>query len=109
LQPMFGIEVMRRRRLEGYPAHRGINDEVKYRNFLCNGPGVLSEALGVTAAMDKMPLFKPPFELFGFMKTPRVLRGERVGVTSTLCDPRRFALADCSFIRPKNRSQLKPV
>ncbi len=109
LQPLFGFEIMRRRRLEGYPQHLGINNDTKYPNFLCRGPGVLSEALGVTMEMDKMPLSKPPFALFGFTKAPSVLRGERVRVTSTICDPRRFALADCGFIRLENRSKLKPL
>jgi hypothetical protein len=56
--------------------------------------------------MDAASLFEPPFELFGFAKAPKVLWGERIGVTSTICDPRRFALADCSFIRPENKSLL---
>lgn len=109
LQPLCGCEIMRKRRLEGYAEHRGINDEKKYRNFLCRGPGALSEALGVTVAVDKMSLFAQPFQLFGPATAQKVLRGPRIRVTSAVCDPRRFALADCAFIRPESRAQLRPM
>ena len=49
LAPTDGIATMRGR--------RGVADERQ----LCSGPGKLCEALGVTAAMNGLPLTRPPF------------------------------------------------
>ncbi|MDB5684686.1 MAG: DNA-3-methyladenine glycosylase, partial [Sphingomonas bacterium] len=51
IEPDHGLEVMR--------ARRGLGDD----RLLCAGPGRLTQALGVTGAIDGAPLDAPPFAL----------------------------------------------
>jgi DNA-3-methyladenine glycosylase len=83
LEPVEGLDVMRRR--------RGVSDE----RLLCSGPGKLCQALGITRDLDGRPMQKAQV---------RVLRGPpveeaiavtpRVGITKAAEWPLRFLIAD---------------
>ena len=89
LEPTAGLAAMRERR--GLDAAR----------LLCSGPGRLCQALGVTRALDGLPLDTPPFRLLAATATapaPGVLRGPRIGVTRAAEVPWRFGLAGSGFV-----------
>jgi DNA-3-methyladenine glycosylase len=86
LDPTFGIEAMRKR--------RGVS-EIKQ---LCAGPGRLTQALGITGALDGKALDAPPFSL-RFADRPRdIVVGTRIGITRGLELPWRFGLAGSRFL-----------
>jgi DNA-3-methyladenine glycosylase len=92
LQPVAGIEIMRQR--------RGISDIRK----LCNGPGNLCQALGITVALDGCPLDKPPFALVDREGEVAISVGSRVGITKGAETPWRFGLTGSAFLsRPIGR------
>src|SRR3981081_1473958 len=66
LQPTRGIAAMRRR--------RALHDE----RSLCSGPGKLTEALGITAAHDGLPLDAPPIALHARASKPEIAAGVRI-------------------------------
>jgi DNA-3-methyladenine glycosylase len=86
LQPVAGIEIMRQR--------RGTADIRK----LCNGPGNLCQALGITVALDGWPLDKPPFAMLDRDGDVAVSVGRRVGITKGAETPWRFGLANSAFL-----------
>lgn len=86
LQPVAGIEVMQQR--------RGTSDIRK----LCNGPGRLCQALGITAALDGHPLHSPPFALHGRSAAVAVSVGRRIGITKGVETPWRFGLSGSAFL-----------
>jgi DNA-3-methyladenine glycosylase len=69
LEPRQGIETMRQR--------RGMAET----RLLCGGPGRLAQALGITGALDGLPLDQPPFSLAAAEVPPRVVAGPRIGIT----------------------------
>lgn len=80
-RPRRGEEHMRRRR--GRPDH------------LCDGPGRLAQALGVTGEMDGMSVFDGPVQLRGEPAPGIVVEaGPRVGITRAVERPWRFRLID---------------
>jgi DNA-3-methyladenine glycosylase len=86
LQPVQGLEAMRRR--------RGLTDLRR----LCAGPGRLSQALGITGALDGKPLNEPPFLLHAGEPPPKVAAGVRIGVTRGGDTPWRFGWAGSPFL-----------
>jgi DNA-3-methyladenine glycosylase len=90
LEPLVGIEAMRRRR-------RGVPDRQ-----LCAGPARLCEALGVTGALNGASLQR------GFLRivraapppprAPTVAVGPRVGITRAADWPLRFYLKDSPWV-----------
>ena len=86
LDPTSGIEAMRQR--------RGVS-EIRQ---LCAGPGRLTQALGITGALDGKALDTPPFSL-RFADRPRdIVVGPRIGITRGLELPWRFGLAGSRFL-----------
>jgi DNA-3-methyladenine glycosylase len=81
LQPTEGLDRMRERR--GLDAER----------LLCAGPGRLGQALGVTRALDGLPLSAPPFALQPPAHEVTVACGPRIGIRKAVDQPWRFALA----------------
>src|SRR5690349_21647884 len=67
LEPVAGLEQMRVR--------RDADDEW----LLCPGPGKLCQALGVTRALNGMPLSAPPFELLPGPAGLAIVEGPRIG------------------------------
>ncbi|MFC4168982.1 DNA-3-methyladenine glycosylase [Teichococcus aestuarii] len=86
LQPTAGIEVMQRRR--GVTAPK----------LLCAGPGRLSQALGVTGALDGHPLDKAPFLILAGHQEVRVISGPRIGISRATGTPWRFGLRGSAFL-----------
>lgn len=94
LEPTTGIPVMRRR--------RGLSDI----RLLCSGPGRLGEALAVTTSFNGMRINAPPFQLKGSAHLPRILRGERIGITKAPERLWRFGFGGSPFL---SRVFRKPV
>jgi DNA-3-methyladenine glycosylase len=93
LEPLVGIETMRRRR--GAAAER----------LLCAGPGRLCQALGITGAHDGLPLDKPPFELHARDGEVELAVGPRIGITKAAAHPWRYGLAGSPYLsRPFRRA-----
>ncbi len=86
LQPTAGTEAMAQRRGVAEP------------RWLCSGPGRLCQALGVTRALDGLPLDAPPFVLEDRSGTPRIVEGRRIGITQAVETPWRFCLAGSPFL-----------
>ncbi|WP_338663947.1 DNA-3-methyladenine glycosylase [Pararoseomonas sp. SCSIO 73927] len=86
LEPAAGIEAMERRR--GMAAPR----------LLCSGPGRLCQALGVTGALDGLPLDAPPFSVLARGESVPVVSGPRIGITRGVETPWRFGLRGSAFL-----------
>jgi DNA-3-methyladenine glycosylase len=86
LEPLAGLDVMRRR--------RGLDDP----RALCSGPGKLCQALGVTRAQDALPIDEPPFELRPRRAEPEIVTGPRIGISRAAELPWRFALAGSRYL-----------
>jgi len=71
LEPLEGIAAMRRRR------------RVTEEGLLCAGPGRLCQALGVTVALDGMPMHRSPVRVERGVELPdeAVLVTPRIGIT----------------------------
>jgi DNA-3-methyladenine glycosylase len=92
IEPLVGIEEMRLRR---GPKHRDLE--------LCNGPGKLTEALGITLAQNGADLSAPPFEVLPPEgPPPAVVTGPRIGITKATERPWRYCAAGSPFVsRPR--------
>jgi DNA-3-methyladenine glycosylase len=86
LEPLAGIEMMRRR--------RGLDDV----RLLCAGPGRLCQALDVARAHDGLALDDPPFALTAAPADVDVVAGPRVGITRAVDRPWRYGLAGSRFV-----------
>lgn len=87
LEPTHGIEEMR--------ARRGGKADVD----LCNGPGKLTEALGITLADNEADLCREPFLLTPPEgEQPRIVTGPRIGITKAVELPWRFCAAGSRFV-----------
>lgn len=86
LEPTHGLARMRER--------RGLDDP----RLLCAGPGRLGQALGITRALDGLPLDAPPFEVLAGTHPVPVLVGPRIGISRARDVPWRFGLAGSPFL-----------
>ena len=86
LEPLAGLEAMQRRRGPVKP------------NQLCAGPGRLTQALGITGALDGKPLDKPPFLLKPRTGNAEIIVGPRIGITRAVEMPWRFGMAGSRFV-----------
>jgi DNA-3-methyladenine glycosylase len=77
LQPVHGLEMMLERR-----GNRPTNQ-------LCAGPGRLCQALGITGALNALPIDEPPFSLSLGSLEPVVV-GTRIGIRHGAATPWRF-------------------
>jgi DNA-3-methyladenine glycosylase len=94
LEPTTEIEEMRRRRGK---AKRDLD--------LCNGPGKLTEALGITLAQNNSRLDRNPFQLLEPEgDRPAIVTSPRVGITKAVERPWRFSARDNPNVsRPRPR------
>lgn len=65
---------------------------------LCNGPGRLTQALGITGEHNGAALDKPPFELIDRNAAPEIITGPRIGITKAVAEPWRFGLAGSPYL-----------
>jgi DNA-3-methyladenine glycosylase len=89
LEPVDGIELMRQRR-----GLERVED-------LCSGPGKLTQALGILLSLNGTSLVDGPIELLTRQpgtREPRVVVGERVGITKAVELPWRFCDADSRHV-----------
>ena len=86
LEPTHGVATMQ--------ARRGVADPRK----LCSGPGKLAAALGITGALDGLPLDKPPFALLPRATEPPIATGTRIGISKAAEQPWRFGWAGSRFL-----------
>jgi DNA-3-methyladenine glycosylase len=86
LEPVEGIELMR--------ARRG----VEAPEALCSGPGKLTQALGIGLELNRSSLLDGPVEIVERKRSPRIVTGERVGITKAADLPWRFCDADSGHV-----------
>jgi DNA-3-methyladenine glycosylase len=89
LEPLDGLEVMRERR------------GVEGAEELCSGPGKLTQALGIGLSLNGSSLVDGPIEVLTRepgSREPRVVIGERVGITKAADLPWRFCDADSRHV-----------
>jgi DNA-3-methyladenine glycosylase len=89
LEPVDGVELMRQRR------------GLERAEDLCSGPGKLTQALGIGLSLNGTSLVDGPIELLTRepgSRTPRVVAGERIGITKAVELPWRFCDADSPHV-----------
>ena len=89
LEPVDGLELM--------SARRGLERVEE----LCSGPGKLTQALGVGLAHNGSSLVDGPIELHARdprAAAPRIVMGERIGITKAADLPWRFCDADSRHV-----------
>src|SRR3954452_23698587 len=89
LEPLDGIDVMR--------ARRGVARDVD----LCNGPGKLTQALGIDLELNNTMLSEGPILVHGREDgwlTPRLIAGPRIGITKAMDLPWRFSAAGSRYV-----------
>jgi DNA-3-methyladenine glycosylase len=86
LEPLAGIEAMRRR--------RGTTKD----SLLCAGPGRLCEALAIDRRLDGASLLRQPFVLALPEGERAILRGRRIGLTKAVEAHRRYGEKDSLFL-----------
>jgi DNA-3-methyladenine glycosylase len=89
LEPVDGVEVMRER--------RGVGRDEE----LCSGPGKLTQALGIWLSLNGTSLVDGPIEVLARepgAREPRVVIGERIGITRAMELPWRFCDADSRHV-----------
>jgi DNA-3-methyladenine glycosylase len=101
LQPLMGIEAMRKRRT---PLGAAMRDEE-----LCSGPGKLTQALGIELTENGGDLYDGPVRIRPRPLTwrePDVVAGIRIGITKAVELPWRFSAAHNPHVsrpRPDDR------
>jgi DNA-3-methyladenine glycosylase len=92
LEPRTGLKRMH--------ARRGVEDVRE----LCSGPGKLTTALGITDALDGLPLDARPFKLsLNQGPASAVVTGPRIGITRAVDLPWRFGLSGSPFVSHRFR------
>ena len=89
LEPVDGIEEMRERR------------RLEHVEDLCTGPGKLTQALGIGLAHNGTSLVEGPIEVIARKRgarDPRIVVGERIGITKAPELPWRFCNADSRHV-----------
>ena len=88
LEPVEGLDLMR--------ARRGVDRP----EDLCSGPGKLTQALGIRLALNGTSLVDGPIEFLARPAgaRPRIVAGERIGITKAVDLPWRFCDADSRHV-----------
>ena len=89
LEPLEGIELMRERR------------RVAHDRDLCSGPGKLTQALAIGLELNGSSLVDGPIELLARVpgaREPRLVCGERIGITKAAELPWRFCDASSAHV-----------
>ena len=86
LEPVDGLDSMRRRR-----GLERVED-------LCNGPGKLTQALGIWLDMNGTSLVGGPIEILPREAEPEIVTGTRIGITKAVELPWRFCDAQSGCV-----------
>jgi DNA-3-methyladenine glycosylase len=86
LEPVEGVEVMRTRR------------GIERVEDLCNGPGKLTQALGIWLDLNGTPLTDGPIEILPRAEEPEIAVGTRIGITKAVELPWRFCDANSACV-----------
>jgi DNA-3-methyladenine glycosylase len=86
LEPIEGIPLMQRRR-----------KTAKEEN-LCNGPGKLTQAFGITKKHNNLSLFDGPIQVFDNKKNYEIARSTRIGLTEGKDLELRFFIKNNKFV-----------
>jgi DNA-3-methyladenine glycosylase len=86
LEPLTGLDLMR--------ARRGLDRA----QDLCSGPGKLTQALGMGLELNASSLTDGPIEVLAQEHEPRIVTGERIGITKAADLPWRFCDADSAHV-----------
>ena len=94
MAPQRGLDLMRQRRQSP---------------LLCNGPGRLTQALGITPQDDGAPFDGDALAITLAEVTPEVVAGPRIGISKAQDLPWRFGLAGAAGLsRPFPRAGAGP-
>jgi DNA-3-methyladenine glycosylase len=100
LEPVDGVELMRQRR------------GLERAEDLCSGPGKLTQALGIGLSLNGSSLVDGPIELLTRepgSRQPRVVAGERIGITKAVELPWRFCDADSQHVSRPWPAAMRPA
>ena len=100
LEPLEGIDAMRTRRGLESPEH------------LCSGPGKLTQALGIGLDLNDTSLLEGPVAIQprpAGTPAPRVVFGERIGITKAAELPWRFCDADSACVSRPWPEAMRPA
>ena len=86
LEPVEGIDLMRERR------------GLERAEDLCNGPGKLTQALGIWLDLNGTPLTGGPIEILPRTAEPEIAVGTRIGINKAVELPWRFCDADSKCV-----------
>jgi DNA-3-methyladenine glycosylase len=86
LEPIEGISLMQRRR-----------KTAKAEN-LCNGPGKLTQAFGITKKHNNLSLFEGPIQVLDNKKNYEIVSSTRIGLTEGKDLELRFFIKDNAFV-----------
>lgn len=67
-------------------------------NNLCNGPGRLAQALGITSAHNGLSLEWCPFSVVDRSSAPEISCSTRIGISKAAEQPWRYGLAGSRFV-----------
>jgi DNA-3-methyladenine glycosylase len=95
LEPVDGLDVMRRR--------RGVERDAE----LCSGPAKLTQALEIGLSLNGSSLLDGPIEVLERESQPRIAIGERVGITKAADLPWRFCDADSAHVSRPWPAQMR--
>jgi DNA-3-methyladenine glycosylase len=86
LEPVEGADAMRERR------------GLERLEDLCNGPGKLTQALGIWLDLNGTPLIDGPIQILPRRSEPRIVTGTRIGINRAVELPWRFCDADSACV-----------
>ena len=91
LEPLEGEDLMRKRR------------GLERAEDLCNGPGKLTQALGIWLDLNGTSLLDGPIEILPRESEPRIITGTRIGITKAVELPWRFSAVGNRFVSRRVR------
>jgi DNA-3-methyladenine glycosylase len=96
LEPVDGLELMHDRR------------GIARVDGLCSGPGKLTQALDIDTELNDSSLIDGPIEVLAAERTPRIVTGERIGITKAVELPWRFCDADSIHVSRPWPAAMRP-
>ena len=99
LEPLEGVDVMRRRRARAMKGRRKLDVSALESHHLCRGPGNLTMAMGITLAENRLSLEGDRlFVEDRGIAVPAVAWGPRIGIRVGIERPWRAYMRDCAAV-----------